>query len=250
MTTDALYFWSTKVKKNYLDQIAVKVRGTGPERVLFLAGLGDDMESFNFDAGASTAMLRRYDLIKPTLGIQMPVSLYAQTLAFDFPGNGKSPALEQQPTSTAGEVELIRALALHHGFQPPYVVCAHSISCITALYWQHLYPAELRGCVLLDPTPLKEDVGPPDLAWARTHPLEAARIMYTTTTRLGFNLHQIQPNVRVHLDMAVPLEASNLARIHAAEQMYPHVQRHYGAYHHLHLSDPRPVIGSILHFLV
>lgn len=257
MAVDDLHLWfdrTTRPTKHDLDSIAVKLGGTGPERVLFLAGLGDDVESFNFDATASAAMKRRYNCITPTLGLQTPVSLYARTLAFDFPGNGKSPPLDpsHQPASTFAEVDLIRALALHHGLAPPYIVCAHSISCITALYWQHLYPTELRGCVLLDPTPLQEDVGPPDQAWARTHPLEAARILYTTATRLSLDPYKIhrQLNIKVHVDISVPLEAGNLARIHAAEHIYPQVQRHYGAYHHLHLSDPRVVIGSILRFVL
>lgn len=71
--------------------------------------------------------------------------------AYDRPGHGGNPATEtpRDPCSIAGELrDQLRAA----GLKPPYVLVGHSLGGLYQYAYARLYPNEVAGLILLDPT--------------------------------------------------------------------------------------------------
>ena len=67
--------------------------------------------------------------------------------------DGSSPLVNQiAPRTAAGVVTRLRALLTMNKTKPPYILVAHSIGSLYALYFARAYPAEVKGIVLIEPS--------------------------------------------------------------------------------------------------
>lgn len=105
--------------------------GRGTPVVVFQTGLGDDR--------------RTWKDILPTLAAHYTV------FAHDRPGTGNSPAVEgpRDPCTIAAEQ---RAALRSAGLAPPYILVGHSLGGLYQYAYASLYPQEVAGFVLIDPT--------------------------------------------------------------------------------------------------
>lgn len=73
-------------------------------------------------------------------------------LAFDRPGRGNQPATDasRDPCTIAREQH---ALLVSAGAKPPYLLVGHSLGGLYQYAYAQLFPAEVAGMVLVDPTP-------------------------------------------------------------------------------------------------
>lgn len=109
----------------------VKIRGNQLPAVVLQAGLQDGKES--------------WDTIYEKLARDNMV------VAFDRPGHGLVPATKvaRDPCTIAREQrELLRAVKI----PPPYILVGHSLGGLYQYVFAKLYPDEVVGIVLLDPT--------------------------------------------------------------------------------------------------
>lgn len=111
--------------------VAYSQAGNGTATVVFQAGLGDGKTVWN-------AVIRA---LGPAVS----------TFAYDRPGYGQSPRTSEprDPCSIAREQRRVLANA---GLRPPYVLVGHSLGGLYEYVYARLYPEEVAGVVLLDPT--------------------------------------------------------------------------------------------------
>ncbi|MDX1915743.1 MAG: alpha/beta hydrolase [Methylophilus sp.] len=109
-----------------------RIIGSHKPVIVMQAGLGDGKEV--------------WDSVTPEL------SRDNTTFAFDRPGRAKNP-----PTNAPRDVCTIaseqRALLQTLGLKPPYILVGHSLGGLYQFAFAKLYPAEVAGMVLVDPTP-------------------------------------------------------------------------------------------------
>lgn len=86
-----------------------------------------------------------WDLVAPELGRE------CQVVRFDRPGLGFS-APDPRPQTVRGEAERIAALVAKLGVRGPYVLVAHSFAAFHAEGFARLYPEQVAGLVLVDPS--------------------------------------------------------------------------------------------------
>jgi pimeloyl-ACP methyl ester carboxylesterase len=105
--------------------------GSGTPAVVFQAGLGDGKEI--------------WDPVAHALAGEFTV------FALDRPGTGANPSVEgpRDPCTIATEQ---RALLRAVGLQPPYLLVGHSLGGLYQYAYAKLYPADVAGIVLVDPT--------------------------------------------------------------------------------------------------
>lgn len=110
---------------------AYAVTGKGGPVVVLQSGLGDGMAV--------------WDRVAPDLSHDYTV------IRFDRPGRGGNPSTTaaRNPCTIAAEQ---RALLQSAGLRPPYLLVGHSLGGLYQYVYARLYPAEVGGLVLLDPT--------------------------------------------------------------------------------------------------
>lgn len=159
-----------------------QLQGHGAPTIVLQAGLGDTRDVW---AGLVPALAREH-----------------RVLAVNRPGNGDAPAVNgpRDPCTLAGEQH---AMMRRLGVKPPYVLVGHSLGGLYEYVFAKLYPEEVAGFVLLDPTHPRH--------WAvvqKTQPDGAAMIKVIRTVR--FNATQRrefddQIKCLDRLDMKTPL---------------------------------------------
>ena len=104
--------------------------GSGKPLVVFVAGLGEDLSTWQ--------------------KVQPEVSAFSQTLAYDRAGLGKSDA---SPASKSVEqmVSELHALLRAAKAEPRYVLVGHSLGGAVVQLYAYTYPDEITGLVLVDP---------------------------------------------------------------------------------------------------
>jgi pimeloyl-ACP methyl ester carboxylesterase len=112
-------------------RIAYQVTGRGAPVVVLQSGLGD---------GSA-----------PWRQVSARLQAHATVFSYDRPGYGASPSssAERDPCSIAREQ---RALLASAGQKPPYILVGHSLGGLYQFAYAKLYPDEVAGLVLLDPT--------------------------------------------------------------------------------------------------
>jgi pimeloyl-ACP methyl ester carboxylesterase len=107
------------------------IRGTGTPAVVFQSGLGDGLSVWK--------------------DVQARVQPHATTFVYSRPGYGRSRWTEsdRSPCSVADE---LHALLRASGVSPPYVLVGHSLGGLYQYVFARMYPGEVAGVVLLDPT--------------------------------------------------------------------------------------------------
>jgi pimeloyl-ACP methyl ester carboxylesterase len=112
-------------------QFETRAVGSGQPVVVFQSGLGDGHGVW--------------------AEVQQQLADRATTVAFSRPGYGRSPANsdERSPCAVASEQ---REMLRHAGLAPPYLLVGHSLGGLYQYAYARLYPDEVAGIVLLDPT--------------------------------------------------------------------------------------------------
>jgi pimeloyl-ACP methyl ester carboxylesterase len=97
--------------------------------------------------------------------VQPKIAAWTRACSFDRPGYGFSPPGPLPRTSKRIATELHDAV-LALGIPGPYVLVGHAFGATNMRAFADLYPAEVKGVVLIDPDPI--DVGTPEQV-ARAH---------------------------------------------------------------------------------
>ncbi len=107
------------------------ITGQGPTTVVLQSGLQDDHSSWNT--------------------VQPLVARFATVISHDRPGRGnhRATSTPRDPCSIAKEQHDLLQRA---GLQPPYVLVGHSLGGLYQYAFARLYPEEVAGMVLIDPT--------------------------------------------------------------------------------------------------
>ena len=108
--------------------------GSGSPTVIFFNGAGESLQSWN--------------------KVFSQLGAARHLFAYDRAGVGQSMPLPNQiaPRTAAGVVKRLRALLHMVRLNPPYVLVAHSLGSLYALYFARAYPTEVTGLVLLEPS--------------------------------------------------------------------------------------------------
>jgi pimeloyl-ACP methyl ester carboxylesterase len=128
-----------------------RVDAGGPTVRMLIAGRGNSTVVFESGAGAP---------LETWLRIQPEVSRFSKTISYDRAGNGLS---EKGPVPRDGRriaTELHTALQNAHA-TPPFVLVGHSLGGPYIRVFAGLYPDEVAGLILVDPT--QEEM----IAWAK-----------------------------------------------------------------------------------
>lgn len=105
--------------------------GSGAPPIIFIAGLGDDLQTFS--------------------KVQPAISTFTRTLSYDRPGLGTTPVRSRNRSLDTLAFELHQILE-HEDVRAPYILVAHSYGGHIARYFAHIYPESVMGMVLLDPS--------------------------------------------------------------------------------------------------
>ncbi|WP_050410170.1 alpha/beta fold hydrolase [Massilia sp. NR 4-1] len=112
-------------------EMAYTLAGQGGPTVVLQAGLGDGKDAWQ--------------------SVFQPLARNGAVFAYDRPGYGATPSgtAPRDPCSVAEEE---RRLLQTAGLKPPYILAGHSIGGLYQYAFAALYPHEVAGLVLLDPT--------------------------------------------------------------------------------------------------
>src|SRR5579872_1659819 len=119
-----------------------RVDAGGPSVRMLMTGQGDPTVVFESGSGSP---------LETWLRVQPKVSRFARTISYDRAGNGLS---EKGPVPRDGRQiagELHAALLNAHA-RPPYILVGHSLGGPYARIFAGMYPQEVAGMVLVDPT--------------------------------------------------------------------------------------------------
>jgi pimeloyl-ACP methyl ester carboxylesterase len=182
-------------------RLHVRCVGRGPTTVLLIAG---------FEEGAEN-----WGKIEPA------ISANARVCSYDRPGTGTSDPPTETQTFTTQATEL-HALLTTVGEPGPYVVVGHSFGGTEAVTFASRYPAEVKGLVLIDASPV---TWPAVLSSVPDDGTETATMLRT----FGVGLSDPTRN-REHLDVLasfaeaseiVSLGSLPMAVVTAEERQYP-----------------------------
>ncbi|MEW6677448.1 MAG: alpha/beta hydrolase [Pseudomonadota bacterium] len=106
--------------------------------------------------------------------------------AYDRPGHGANPPTEapRDPCTIAREAH---ALLRGAGLAPPYLLVGHSLGGLYQYAFARLYPEEVAGLVLVDPTHPRHWQTMQDKAPAQAALLKALRLTFSATDRREFD---------------------------------------------------------------
>jgi len=124
---------------------AVQVINVGAQKYSILQS-GSKSPTIIFFNGAGES-LQTWDKVLAKLGSTQ------HFFAYDRAGTGQSSPLSNQiaPRTAQGVIKRLHALLAAANVNPPYVLVAHSIGSLYALYFARAYPQEVKGLVLLEP---------------------------------------------------------------------------------------------------
>lgn len=113
------------------DGVAYVHLGTGAPVIVLQAGLQDGKDTW--------------------IGVLPQLAQLSTVIATDRPGHGGNPATDapRDPCTIANEQ---RSMLQAAGVQPPYILVGHSLGGLYQYVYAKLYPNEVAGIVLLDPT--------------------------------------------------------------------------------------------------
>ena len=203
--------------------------------VVFIPGLGNGKESFNWDT-VDEELATKMNIPKNS-GIEKPISSITKTISFDPPGiNNDLPV----PDTIEDYCKFVHEIAGDN-----IIIVAHSIGCVLANKYSEIYP--VIGMLFLDPTPdfVLDDMTKPDFytktggkydivrkyinlfAGQKQHPNQTARVIYNTE----------DGDVRKELQHKY------------INENYKDVLNVYNKTHFIHLTDPGMVIDEIKRIL-
>lgn len=158
------------------------LQGQGSPTIVLQAGLGDNKSAWN-----------------PVID---DLARHHQVIALDRPGHANNPATDapRDPCTIAAEQ---RAMLQAAGVAPPYLLIGHSLGGAYEFVYAKLYPQDVAGFVLLDPTPLHhwENIQR-DAPSAATLLKVMRTVAFSKTDTAEFNQ---QSNCLERLDLTKPL---------------------------------------------
>lgn len=230
-----------------------KGENTGHSSVVFVSGLGNGHESWNWDSApdelvAKTGWSRK-------AGIQTEVAKHTVTISFDPHNWGKSDTGDPiTAVSPEAMCEDISQMLVREKVPPPYVFVGHSIGCLTALMYAKLH-SDVVALVLIDPVPdfvLYEEFQRPEFynkrgerkydinrAIVQGYAAAAQRIPLTATQRTVVHYNVEDGNERDQR------KEQAIQRTYAGATVHVHRNKT----HHIHILDPEPIIKSILELI-
>lgn len=117
-------------------QIHLLELGEGSPTVVFVAGFGTDLTTFD--------------------AVQKQVSQFTRTLSYDRAGLGKSEQIDTERSLTSICNEL-HTLLQQEDIPAPYILVGHSYGGHMVRFFAHQYPQETAGLILVDATPEWQD---------------------------------------------------------------------------------------------
>ncbi len=119
-------------------EIYANIQGEGHHpAVVFINGLGQNSTTWN--------------QVIPS------ISTFAETISYDLPGLGQSPADPKLKIFTAQDnATLLHALLVQAKIQPPYIIVGHSLGGLYAQLFAQLYPKDVLGVALVDSSSMNE----------------------------------------------------------------------------------------------
>lgn len=110
----------------------IKESGKGDLTVIFESGMSDSLETWG--------------------NIPDSVSLFARVFSYDRADIAKSGPSNQE-RSIPNMVAELRKILAHEKISPPYLLVGHSLGGYITRYFTSKFPAEVKGLLLLDPSP-------------------------------------------------------------------------------------------------
>lgn len=110
----------------------IKEFGKGDITVVFESGMSDSLETWGH--------------------IPDSVALFARVFLYDRADIGKSDPSRQERT-IPNIVSELKSVLEHEKIQPPYILAGHSLGGYITRYFTSRYPDEVKGLLLLDPSP-------------------------------------------------------------------------------------------------
>ncbi|MGC1390261.1 MAG: alpha/beta hydrolase [Bacteroidales bacterium] len=110
----------------------IKEYGVGEKTVIFESGMCDSLEAWG--------------------SIPDSVALFARVFLYDRADFGKSDTSRQKRTIPNIVLEL-KSILNHENICPPYILVGHSMGGLITRYFTSLFPSDVKGLLLLDPTP-------------------------------------------------------------------------------------------------
>ena len=226
------------------DDIAYTLGGAGTPTVVLQSGLGDGKETW--------------------ASIMVEAQKRHAVLAYDRPGYGDSASTigpRDACTIAAEQRQLLRAA----GVQPPYLLVGHSLGGLYQYAYAKLYPQEVAGLLLIDPTHPDHWKQMQSQAPAQAKVIKAMRVLtFDQAMRREFDaqadcLEKLDMNTPLRLPVKLlastvfnPLESGafqqfvrknrvDWLRLTGAAQ----VEEVAGAGHYIHQDRPRAVLQAI-----
>lgn len=225
-------------------EFAMTVKGTAKPTVVLQSGLGDGKETW---AGILEGIARTHEVV-----------------AYDRPGYGETPG-DNAPRDPCSAAREMRSMLKAANLRPPYILVGHSLGGLYQYAYAKLYPDEVAGLILLDPTHPNH--------WKRMQeeaPSAAAilkGVRFTVFSRAARREFDQQAEGLQTIDMSVPLRipVRHLVRtqyqaietgdfetmVHALEQDWSRllgareVIRADGSGHYIHKDRPDLVLGAL-----
>jgi hypothetical protein len=110
----------------------IKEFGVGDVTVIFESGQSDSLETWE--------------------SIPDTVASFAHVFLYDRADIGKSDTSRQERTFSNMVTEL-KSILIHENINPPYILVGHSMGGFITRYFSSQFPDDVKGLLLLDPTP-------------------------------------------------------------------------------------------------
>lgn len=109
-----------------------RTMGSGTTTVIFESGMSDSLETWG--------------------SIPDSVARFARVFLYDRADIGKSDS-SREPRTIPNMVKELQVLLKHEKISPPYILAGHSLGGYITRYFTAYYPDEVKGLLLLDPSP-------------------------------------------------------------------------------------------------
>lgn len=227
---------------DYIEELGINEK----EAILFIPGLGNGHESFNWDDVDEETVFKtgweRND------GIQKPLSKNFRTFSFDPPGIRKSDG--SVPFKISDYCEYIHKLT--EKLNKPFTIIAHSIGCIVARVYYDMYPEDIKRMIFLDPTPdfILDEMEKPDYYTKKGGKYDIVKGYIDMVNR---SRHQIPDKIPKDLVYVIYNTEDNDDRKDSQkkyiEEHFKNIINYNNKTHFMHVTDQKQTLKDILSIL-
>lgn len=170
------------------------------------------------------------------------------TFTSDWPGFGKNSGdlLPKTPRDTA---DLLHMRLEKTNARRPFVLVGHSGGALIALVFQDRFPNDVKGVVLVDPTP-KFVIDTPPAVWPADIPLTERHFMQMFSEfREQIPYDQLQKrDITAIIDVRDDKPRDKI-KLEEARKLYPKIVETHNATHWIHKTNPGVVVDAIRKYL-